>query len=223
MGNDLQRKKQTMALALKDQQHHTYGDYLSWPDEVRYELIDGDAYLMSPAPDLSHQDVAGEIYRQAANILIGKPCRAFIAPVDVLLPKQNEADDCMDAGDRAMQEQFADDQIDTVVQPDVLVVCDSHKLDKRGVRGAPDWVVEVLSPSTAGHDQIKKRNLYERHGVREYWLVHPVDRVLTVYRLQGGEYGKPELSQLEGETQVGILPEIVIRWDELAARLPKDY
>lgn len=212
-----------MALALKDRQHHTYGDYLNWPDDVRYELIDGEAYMMSPAPDLSHQDAAGEIYRQTANALSGKPCRAFIAPVDVRLPKQNEADDCRDAGGRAMQEQFADDQIDTVVQPDMLVVCDDNKLDKRGVRGAPGWIVEVLSPSTAGHDQIKKRNLYQCHGVREYWLVHPVDRVLTVYQLQDGEYGKPELSQLEGETQVGILPEIVIRWDELAARLPKDY
>lgn len=192
---------------LKDGQHHTYGDYLNWPDDVRYELIDGDAYLMSPTPDLAHQDVAGEIYCQTANALLGQSYRVFIGPLDVRLPKKNETDD----------------QIDTVVQPDVLVVCDSNKLDKRGVRGAPDWIVEVLSPSTAGHDQIKKRNLYERHGVREYWLVHPVDRVLTVYRLQYGEYGKPELSQLEGETQVGILPEIVIRWDELAARLPKDY
>lgn len=196
-----------MALALKDRQSHTYGDYLTWPDDVRYELIDGEAYLMSPAPDLSHQDVAGEIYRQAANALRGKPCRAFIAPLDVRLPKQNEADAF----------------IDSVVQPDVLVACDANKLDKRGVRGAPDWVVEVLSPSTAGHDQIKKRQLYEHHGVREYWLVHPADRVLTIYRLENGEYGKPQLSQLEGETPVGILPEIVIHWDELTARLPTEY
>jgi Uma2 family endonuclease len=196
-----------MALVLKDREFHTYGDYLNWPDDVRYELIDGDAYLMSPAPDLSHQDVAGDIYRQAANALQNKSCRAFIAPVDVRLPKAQEADDF----------------IDTVVQPDVLVVCDGNKLDKRGVRGAPDWVVEVLSPSTSGHDQIKKRQLYERHGVREYWLVHPVDRVLTIYCLADGEFGKPQIYQLEGETQVGILPEIVIRWDELASRLPTDY
>jgi len=173
----------------------------------RYELIDGNAYAMSPAPDLAHQDVAGEIYLQARLALKGKSCRAFIAPVDVRLPKQNETDE----------------SIDTVVQPDVLVVCDSSKLDRRGVRGAPDWIVEVLSPSTAGHDQIRKRNLYERHGVKEYWLVHPVDRVLTAYRLIDGEYGKPELYELNGETQVGVLPDIVIRWDELVMRLPVDY
>lgn len=103
------------------------------------------------------------------------------------------------------------------------MVCDPNKLDRRGVRGAPDWVVEVLSPSTAGHDQIRKLKLYERHGVREYWLIHPVDRVLTVYRLIDGEYGKPELYELQGETAVSVLPEIVIQWDDLAARLPRDY
>jgi len=196
-----------MALVLKDTEYHTYSDYLNWPDDVRYELINGEAFLMSPAPDLSHQDVAGEIYFQIRLALQGKSCRAFMAPVDVRLPKQQEADE----------------RIDTVVRPDVLVVCDSSKLDKRGVRGAPDWIVEVLSPSTAGHDQIKKRQLYEQHGVREYWLVHAIDRVLTIYRLENNEYGKPDIVPLEGETPVSILPEIVIRWDELVTRLPKDY
>ncbi|MEQ1622564.1 MAG: Uma2 family endonuclease [Methylococcales bacterium] len=196
-----------MSLALKDKEHHCYGDYLSWPENVRYELIDGDAYLMAPAPDVAHQEVAGEIYRQVSNILLGKPCRALIAPVDVRLPKFNEDDN----------------RIDTVVQPDFLVVCDDSKLDRRGVRGAPDWIVEVLSPSTASHDQIKKRQLYERHGVREYWLIHPVDRVLTVYILSNGEYGKPEFYELLGETAVSVLPGVEIQWDELVTRLPKDY
>lgn len=196
-----------MGPALKDNLLHCYGDYLTWSDEGRFELIDGVAYLMAPAPDLPHQDVVGEIYRQAANRLMGKRCRVFISPVDVRLPKHSETDN----------------QVDTVVQPDVLVVCESNKIDCRGIRGAPDWIVEVLSPSTAGHDQIKKRRLYERHGVREYWLVHPVDRLLTVYRLLDEEYGKPEIYELKGETAVGILPEIVIQWEELAARLPTDY
>jgi Uma2 family endonuclease len=196
-----------MRLALKDTTYHCYDDYLNWSGDVRYELIDGDAYMMAPGPDLTHQDVAGEIYLQTRLALAGKPCRAFIAPLDVRLPKRDEADE----------------RIDTVVQPDVLVVCDPAKLDRRGVRGAPDWVVEVLSPSTAGHDQIKKRRVYERHGVREYWLVHPVDRVLTVYRLTDGAYGSPELYELQGETPVAAVPGVVIRWDDLAARLPSDY
>ena len=197
-----------MRPALRDNDLHTYGDYLNWPEDVRYELIDGLAYQMAPAPLLEHQEVAGQIYRQAANALSGKPCRAFIAPVDVRLPKLDEADE----------------RIDTVVQPDVLVVCDQAKLDRRGVRGAPDWVVEVLSPSTAGHDHVLKRRIYERAGVKEYWLVHPGDRLLTVYRLANGEYGKPEVQELAGETRVGVVPDLVIAWDDLVERLaPVEY
>jgi Uma2 family endonuclease len=196
-----------MGLALKDNQRYTYADYLTWPENVRYELIDGYAYCMAPAPILAYQDVAGEIYLQARLALKGKKCRAFIAPVDVRLSGANAVDA----------------NIDTVVQPDVFVVCDPDKLTRRGVLGAPDWIVEVLSPSTAGHDQIVKRQLYERHGVREYWLVHPTDRVLTVYRLENGEYGKPAVYELSGETAVNVLPGCVIQWDELVSTLPNDY
>ena len=189
--------------ALRDREHHTYGEYLHWPDDVRYELIDGVPYLMAPAPTLDHQEVAGEIFRQLANALQGKPCRAFIAPVDVLFPKSGEADE----------------QVDTVLQPDVLVVCDPSKLDRRGVRGAPDLVVEVLSPGTSSHDHVRKRRVYERAGVAEYWLVHPIDRMVTVYRLVNGEYGKPDVFELSGETPVGVLPEVIIEWDALVERL----
>lgn len=197
-----------MNLALKKNQHYCYADYLTWPDDQRYELIDGEVYCMAPpAPELSHQDLAGEVFRQVANALLGKPCRAFIAPMDVRLPRQNEADD----------------RIDTVVQPDVFVVCDPNKLGRRGVRGAPDWILEVLSPSTAGRDQIKKRQLYERCGIKEYWLAHPVDRVLTIYRLENGQYGKPDIRELQGESRIAALGDLPITWDELAARLPNDY
>ena len=196
-----------MGFALKNDAHYTYRDYLTWPDDVRCELIDGKVYMITPAPLLSHQDVVGEIFRQTANQLQGKSCRTLMAPVDVRLPKSAEADE----------------ETDTTVQPDVLVVCDSSKLDRRGVRGAPDWVVEVLSPSTASRDQIEKRRLYERHGVREYWLVHPVDRLLTVYRLIDGEYGKPEISELQGFTAITVLPDVTIDWDLLTPYLIDDY
>lgn len=188
------------------QRHYTYGDYLTWSDDVRYELIDGVAYMMTPAPTLDHQDIAGEIYRQLANALEGKPCRPYIAPVDVRLPKDDEADEA----------------IDTVVQPDVIVVCDERKLDRRGVRGAPDLVVEVLSPSTAYHDHKRKREVYERAGVKEYWLVDPVERMIHIYRLDDqGRYGKPDVREMKGETPVSILPEVVIHWDALVERLPQ--
>lgn len=193
-----------MALAQRDEQHHTYADYLGWPEDIRYELIDGVAWMMAPAPDLAHQEIAGEIFFQLRRKLEGHPCRAFIAPVDVRLPRAAEADE----------------DVDTVVQPDVLVVCDPDKLDRRGVRGAPDFVVEVLSPATAAHDHVRKRRIYERAGVREYWLVHPADRMVTIYRLAGAEYGKPEVCVLAGETPVGVLPGAAIAWDALVERLP---
>jgi len=194
-----------MGLALRKEKRCTYADYLQWPEDTRYELIDGEAFLMSPAPLVEHQEVAGEVYRQLANQLDGKPCRPFIAPVDVRLPRKDETDAA----------------IDTVVQPDVLVVCDPSKIDRRGVRGAPDWLLEVLSPSTAAHDQIAKRRTYERAGVREYWLVHPGDRTLTVYVLDNGQYGRPEIYELKDATPVGVLPGVSISWDALVERLPK--
>ncbi|MBN2701104.1 MAG: Uma2 family endonuclease [Methylothermaceae bacterium] len=194
-----------MEPALRDPDFHTYGEYLTWPEDVRYELIDGRAYLMAPAPTLDHQDITGEIYFQLRQALEDKPCRPFIAPVDVRLPKQDETDDA----------------IDTVVQPDVLVVCDETKLDRRGVRGAPDLVVEVSTPATAYHDHQRKRAIYERAGVSEYWLVDPIERMITVYHLESGRYGKPEIHPMRGETPVKILPEAFIRWDPLLQRLPE--
>ena len=191
-----------MGLQQRDTVHHTYGDYLGWPEDVRYELIDGVAYLMV-APARQHQEIVMELSRQVANALEGKPCRPYAAPFDVRLPKRDEADE----------------QVDTVVQPDVLVVCDRAKLDARGARGAPDWVVEVLSPSTAGHDQTHKLGAYERAGVPEVWLVHPNDRVLTVYRLDNGRYGRPAIDELQGKTAVTAVPDVVIDWERVLARL----
>ena len=194
-----------MGLALRKEKHYSYADYLTWPDDARYELIDGEAFLMAPAPLIEHQEVAGDVYHQLRNQLDGKPCRPYIAPVDVRLPRADEADAA----------------IDTVVQPDVLVVCDPAKIDRRGVRGAPDWLLEVLSPSTAAHDHIAKRRTYERAGVREYWLVHPSDRTLTVYVLDNGQYGRPDIYELKDETPIGMLPGVSIAWDALIERLPK--
>ena len=192
-----------MGLPRRDNEYHTYGDYCSWPDDVRYELIDGVAYAMGPAPVRRHQGILGEVFRQVANILEGSPCRPYIAPFDVRLPKADEIDN----------------HVDTVVQPDLVVICDRAKLDDKGCRGAPDWVVEVLSPSTAGHDQILKRALYQRVGVREYWLVHPADRIVTIYTLKEGTYGVPDVRELVGTSAVGVLPEIVIDWERVVREL----
>jgi Uma2 family endonuclease len=192
-----------MGYALRDQRHYTYADYRSWPEDVRYELVDGAAFLMAPAPSIDHQTIAFEIGRQLGNALEGHPCRVLLAPVDVLLLRASEADDV----------------VDTVVQPDVLVVCDPQKVTQRGIRGAPDWVLEVISPASASHDQIIKLAAYERAGVREYWLIHPTDRVLTIYRYNGTAYGRPLIVELVGETAVDVLSGVRIRWAPIVERL----
>jgi Uma2 family endonuclease len=193
-----------MGLPRRDAQLHTYADYLAWPDDLRYELIDGVAYLMTPAPSRPHQEIVGEIYRQAANALQGKACHAYVAPFDVRLPKAAQADE----------------ETDTVLQPDVLVVCDRRKLDERGMRGAPDWVVEVLSPATASHDQTLKLTAYERAGVPEVWLIHPTDRLVTIYRLEAAaRFGRPVILELKGQTAISSVPELSIDWNAVLAQL----
>ncbi|HEV7137787.1 MAG TPA: Uma2 family endonuclease, partial [Steroidobacteraceae bacterium] len=176
--------------------------YLTWSGSYGDELIDGTAYVREPpAPARLHQEIVGELHRQLATALKGKPCRVYAAPFDVRLPKTAEEDD----------------RVDTVVQPDLLIVCDLQKLDARGLRGAPDWVAEVLSPGTVSHDQIVKLPAYERAGVREVWLIHPVDRTLRVYRLEGGNYGRATLLELKGQTLISAVPGVTIDWDQVLA------
>lgn len=175
----------------------TYGDYVQWTGDERWELIDGSARMMSPAPGRWHQEVVLGIGAQVRLFFRGKSCQPFVAPFDVRLPRGDEVDEA----------------IETVVQPDLAVLCDPEKIDDSGARGAPDWVVEVLSPATTSYDRITKRDLYEHHGVREYWLVDPVARGLLIYRLDdSGRYGSPESLPAEGETLVDLFPGLVIDW-----------
>jgi Uma2 family endonuclease len=193
-----------MTVLKRDAHHHTYADYLTWSGSYGDELIDGTAYVRGPpAPARLHQEIVGELHRQLATALKGKPCRVYAAPFDVRLPKTAEEDD----------------RVDTVVQPDLLIVCDLQKLDARGLRGAPDWVAEVLSPGTVSHDQIIKLPAYERAGIREVWLIHPVDRTLRVYRLEGGNYGRATLLELKGQTLISAVPGVTIDWDQVLAEI----
>jgi len=192
-----------MTVLKRDTHYHTYADYLTWSRSYGDELIDGTAYVREPAPSYLHQGIVGELYRQVANALEDKPCRVFLAPFDVRLPKSTEEDD----------------QVDTVVQPDVLIVSDLKKLDARGVRGAPDWVAEVLSPSTARHDQTVKLSAYERAGVREVWFIAPFDRTLTIYQLEAGNYGPATTLELKGRTQLTAVPGVTIDWARVLAKM----
>ncbi len=151
----------------KDNQKYSYADYCTWDNDQRWELIDGVAYAMSPAPGVTHQKASGDLFSQLYNYLKGKPCQAFHAPFDVRLN--------------------ANDEDDTVVQPDILVVCDRSKLSEKGCKGAPDLVIEITSPSTARHDRVTKLNLYRAAGVREYWLVEPVSKTVQVCVFETGD------------------------------------
>ena len=193
-----------MTVLKRDTHYHTYSDYLTWSRDYGDELINGAAYVREPpSPSWSHQAIVLELGRQVADALEDKPCRVCIAPLDVRLPKSTEEDD----------------HVDTVVQPDVLIVSDLKKFDARGVRGAPDWVAEVLSRSTARHDQTVKLSAYERAGVREVWLINPVDRTLTTYQLEAGNYGRPTTLELKGRTRLAAVPGVTIDWARVLAKI----
>ncbi|MCL2139012.1 MAG: Uma2 family endonuclease, partial [Treponema sp.] len=167
----------------------TYADYKAWelkPGE-RYEIIDGEAFAMS-APNAYHQSILTELLKQIANFLTGKECKVYPAPYDVrLFYEEDESDD-------------------TVVQPDISVVCDKEKRGKEGCRGAPDFVAEILSPSNTAIEMQRKFNVYRDAGVREYWVLDTENKTLTVYLFEDEKaisrsYGEKEsvpVAVLEG-------------------------
>jgi len=182
----------------------TYGDYLQWQGDERWELISGEPFMMSPAPSRQHQRVSFQLSRQIGDFLDGGPCELYPAPFDVRLANGAESDSA----------------IESVVQPDLVVICDPEKLDDAGCRGAPDWIVELLSPSTSARDRVHKRNLYEHHGVREYWIVHPTEETLTAYHLdQSSGRFAPAItgpaSEMRGPT---IFPDLAIDWAPVFGR-----
>jgi len=193
-----------MSLPKRDSQYHTYSDYLIWSREHGDELIDGTAYVKEPpSPSEYHQLVAAEIYRQLANSLEATDWVTFIAPLDVRLPKGSDRDE----------------DIDTVVQPDVLITGPAKTKDRRGPLGAPIWLAEVLSPSTARYDRNIKIPVYERAGVQEVWLVDFNARSVAIYCLSGGQYGPPTVSRLQGRTQLTAVPVAPVDWDKVLANL----
>lgn len=189
-----------MSLAIRQDQQYTYGDYCQWPDDERWELIDGVPYAMA-APSRLHQELVFELGRQIGNHLLGSDCKGYVAPFDVRLPEKNEADEL----------------VDTTIQPDLLVVCDRDKLDDKGCRGAPDWIIEVISPTTALVDLNLKRNLYQKHGVKEYWIVHPLEHWVMVYLLdEAGVYGSPAVFGMDEMLAVQCLGGVEIDWGFVA-------
>lgn len=154
----------------KATQKYSWDDYLTWPDNERWEIIGGVAYNMTPAPSVRHQNVAGNFFSQLKQKLAGKTCKPFIAPVDVALSEHD------------------------IVQPDVFVLCDKSKITETHIKGAPDLVVEVLSPSTAPKDLREKKNLYEKFGVAEYIIIDPLEEYVERFLLnEEGTYSRGEV------------------------------
>lgn len=178
---------------------YTYADYLTWDDGERWELIDGVAYPAHVAdsgrPLRRHQDIVVELLRQFANHLLGKLAAVYTIPFDVYLPAPGETEE----------------KKRTAVQPDLVVVCDPAKLDDKGCNGAPDLVIEVISPESAARDLKERFSLYEQAGVPEFWTVHPWGRYACIYhRGVDGLYGKPIVFASDERVPVGVLPELEI-------------
>jgi Uma2 family endonuclease len=151
---------------------YTYADYFKWKFEERVELIKGRIFSMSPAPNRMHQQLSVTICNELYNYLKGKKCEVYSAPFDVRLPRKSKDDR----------------DIITVLQPDICVICDAEKLDDRGCVGAPDLVVEILSPGNNSKELKNKYEVYEESGVREYWVVSPQNEYFIKYTLVDGRY-----------------------------------
>jgi len=179
-----------MADALKKEKRiYTYSDYAAWSDDKRYEVIGGESYSMAPGPSDIHQGSLGELFTEFSLYLRGKKCRAFVAPFDVVLPEEGETFETAS----------------NIVQPDIIIICDKDKITRRGCYGTPDLVVEILSPSTASNDMKVKRRLYEKFGVKEYWIVDPVHKTVQIYKGdEQGKYSFPETYAGDDKIQVDM-------------------
>ncbi len=179
--------------AVKPGGRYTIAERLQWETDEQWELINGIAYAMSPAPRLLHQRLLIQLSTQLVNQLHDKPCEPFIAPVD-LYPFPDAVDE----------------RADTVVQPDLMIVCDPSLCREEGVFGAPDWILEILSATTAWKDQTEKKLVYQECGVREYWILNPDNLDLIIYRRDGERFGAPTGANLAGPVGLEVLPDITL-------------
>lgn len=172
----------------QEKKKYTFADYLSWDENERVEIINGEAIIAQAAPSPVHQEVAYQIARQIGNYLEGKRCKVYPAPFAVCLNSDK-----------------SDDEADIVVEPDISIVCDMSKINEHGCKGAPDMIAEVVSPSTARRDRMVKLNLYEQAGVKEYWIVDPVEQSIQVYLMDNGRYRVADYYAKEDIAKVHVL------------------
>lgn len=173
---------------------YTFADYLTWPENERWEIIDGVPRLQA-APTWQHQAISRELLTQFNNYLKDTPCQVFASPFDLRLPDTNEKDE----------------ETTFVVQPDLLVVCDNAGLKGTGYYGTPTLVIEISSPSTSRSDKVWKFNRYEKAGVKEYWIVEPDGKFISVFTLlPNNRYGRPDSYTETDMVEVSIFPGLII-------------
>jgi Uma2 family endonuclease len=182
---------------------YTYADYLKWTFDDRLELIKGKIFKMTPAPGSAHQRLSLRLSRRVGNYLEGKKCEIFSAPFDVRISRRSKSDK----------------EVITVVQPDICVICDPAKVDDRGCIGAPDIVVEILSPGNNKKELTNKYEVYEEAGVLEYWIIHPYEKTFMKYTLLKGVFQASRLLTMGDEVTTPILPGFVLSLDELFAEV----
>jgi len=180
---------------------YTYADYLTWRFDERVELIRGWISRMSPAPLVNHQRVLMSLSNQIYSYLKEKSCEVFVAPFDVRLTNKRKS--------------VPNKSITSVVQPDISVICDPEKLDTKGCIGAPDWIIEILSPGNTRKEMKEKFSLYEENGVREYWIVDPVHLMIQVFDLKNDKYAWRSNYVKEDLIPVGIFEAFAIDTDTL--------
>jgi len=179
-----------MGLAVKKERRYTYEDYLTWPDEERWEIIDGEAYDMSPAPRTKHQRIVTQLAITLGNKVKEKGCRLFVAPTDVVFDEYN------------------------VVQPDVFVVCDRSKITEANIQGAPRLIIEIISPTTGLKDKREKKSLYERFGVKEYIIIYLEKEYVERFCLREGKFNPAEIFNWDETVELYSL-EIEVRQQEI--------
>lgn len=181
-------------MLLPQEKYYTLADVLSWDSLERWELISGVPVMMAP-PVRIHQKIVGELFGQLREYLKDKKCEVYPAPFAVRLFEQD--------GD-------SPEDVGTMVEPDISVICDSSKLDDIGCKGAPDFIIEVLSPSTQRHDRVTKFNLYLSAGVREYWIVDPVKKDAQSFVLEDGHYAAKEFGIAGDQMKVSVLEDCIL-------------
>ena len=196
---NMKEKENMENLAYKlnmQEKEYNYEDLLNMNDDNRYEIINGKLYLMS-SPTTIHQEIAGELFFQLKQFFNDKKCKPFIAPLDVRISGEKE-----------------NNKVKNVVQPDLMVVCDENKIDEKGICGTPDFIIEIMSPSNITHDLVIKLNLYLKYGVREYWLVSPMEKKIEILELKNGVYDVEEY-KIDEEIKSRIFKDLTLSLKEI--------